>query len=419
MREPASFPSVVEHCVDIVRRAIDERREGHGLACVALSLQVTLGIDELLDKRIELVEGRRVGLITNPSGVDGRLVPTADRLARDGRVELVQLWGPEHGIRGDAPAGDAVADAVDLLTGVPVESLYGSRRRPSPESLARVDLVLFDIQDVGSRTYTYVSTLGEAMRACADAKKPLVVLDRPNPLGGLSFEGAYCEPEFRSFIGWGPMPITHGLTVGEVARLFRSELAIACELEVVAMRGWRREMAWNDTGLRWTPTSPHIPHASSAYAYVATGMVASITRNVSDGVGSTLPFEVLAAEFADGPELAAELTKLALPGVRFQPIAVRPFYGKFQGRALRGVRLVIDDPRAYRPLRTALAFLVTLQALYGDRLELADETAIGKHWGTARLGELVRARKSIDEIEATWKLDLERFAAARAKVLLY
>ena len=167
--------------------------------------RVRLGIEVLLGERIELIEGKRVGLITNPAGVDGALVPTVDRLANDGRFELVQLYGPEHGIRGEVAAGDSVADAVDARTGVPVESLYGARRRPSKESLARIDVLLFDLQDVGVRCYTYISTLGEAMRACAEAKKPLIVLDRPNPLGGLAFEGPVRGDKFASFIGWGPV----------------------------------------------------------------------------------------------------------------------------------------------------------------------------------------------------------------------
>ena len=250
-----------------------------GLGCsVQAAERVALGADVLLERESPFAEslaGKRLGLVTNPSGVDGELYPTADRLATDSRFQLVQLYGPEHGIRGEAAAGDQVGDEVDPLTGIPVESLYGARKAPSPESLAKLDAVLFDIQDVGSRTYTYVSTLGETMKACAAAKKPLYVLDRPNPIGGTRFEGGMVEGAYRSFIGWGPLPVTHGMTIGEVARFYEAQLGIGCELVVVPMRGWRREMAWDDTGLTWTSTSPHVPHALQAYLYTCTGMVAS------------------------------------------------------------------------------------------------------------------------------------------------
>lgn len=384
--------------------------------------KVELGVDVLLAEGSEharLLEGKRVGLITHPAGVDGSLTPTADRLARDPRWKLVWLYGPEHGIRGDAAAGDRVGDAVDPRTGVPVESLYGERRAPSLSSLAELDVVVFDLQDIGARTYTYTSTLGEALKACANAGKPLVVLDRPNPVGGLLFEGPRIEEAWRSFIGWGPIPVTHGMTAGEIARYYDDALALGCELSVVPMRGWTREMTWEDTGLDWTTTSPHIPHALNAHLYVTAGMVASSTRNVSDGVGTPMPFEAIAAEFVDGQVLADALARHSLPGVRFQPTAFKPFYGKFKDRPLRGVRLVLDDPRAFRPLRTALAILVTLRQLHPDLLELEGEAVIGKHWGTARLLEQLRSNLDVAAIEGSWSADLAEFAEARARVLLY
>ena len=378
-----------------------------------------LGIEELLDSHAALVEDRRVGLITNPSGVDGDLVPTVDRLAANGRLELVRLFGPEHGIRGDTPAGDGVGDSVDARTGVPVVSLYGANRRPSPESLEGIDVLLFDIQDVGARCYTYVSTLGEVMLAAAEADVPLVVLDRPNPLGGLSFQGPVVEERWKSFIGWGPIPITHGLTVGEVALLYANELGIDCDLSVVPMRGWRRAMTWEDTGLIWTRTSPHIPHALHAHLYVSTAMAASVTTNVSDGVGSTLPFEVLGAEFVDPAELAAELRARELPGVRLQEIGFRPSYGKFDGLSLRGVRLLLDDPAAFRPVHTALAFLVALRDLYPDGLELASVEVFAKHWGNETVRAMLVEGAALEAIEASWAADLERFAEARERARIY
>ena len=385
-------------------------------------IQVELGIDVLLapaSPQIAALTGKRIGLITNPSGVDGRLVPTADRLARDPRLKLVQLYGPEHGIRGEVPAGDPVEDARDPVTGLPVQSLYGRTRRPTPESLAGVDALLFDIQDIGSRTYTYISTLGEAMRACAEHRKPLWVLDRPNPLGGLLTEGPVMPEQWRNFIGWGPMPITHGMTVGEVARFFNATLGIGCDLQVVPMRGWRREMTWADTGLTWTQTSPHIPGVRQAHLYVATGMVAMSTTNLSDGVGTTLPFEIVAAEFIDPPQLSAALNASGLPGVRFQALAVKPFYGGFKDKALRGVRLHLDDPRAFQPLRTALTVLATLERLHPGKIAWAEEKIIGRHWGETTLPARISRGDTVPDIQAAWRGDLDVFLAARRAALLY
>jgi uncharacterized protein YbbC (DUF1343 family) len=380
---------------------------------------VSLGVDELLRARVDLIAGKRVGLVTNASGVDGALVPTADRLAADERFELVRLFGPEHGIRGDVAAGDEVGDSHDPVTGLAVVSLYGKTRRPPRESLEGLDVLLFDIQDVGARCYTYVSTLGEVMAAAAGAELPVIVLDRPNPLGGLAFEGPLCEPRFRSFIGWGPVPITHGLTVGEIARLYEAELGLGCDVTVVPMGGWKRSMVWEDTGLAWSQTSPHIPDPVNAHLYVGPALAASVTTNVNDGVGWTTPFEVLGAEFVEPRELAAALNASGLAGVRFTPIAYQPFYGKFEGRPLRGVRIRLEHPRRYRPVRAALTFLVTLRDLYPDQLELDSDERFGKHWGNLRVLEMLREGRGVAEIEASWTAELEAFGRAREGVLLY
>lgn len=382
-------------------------------------VKVKLGIDVLLDGDAALLAGKRVGLITNPSGVDGNLVPTADRLFRDERIRLVRLFGPEHGIRGDAWAGDSVKDDRDPVTGLPVESLYGDRKRPSDAALADVDVMVFDIQDVGSRTYTYVSTLGEAMIACAGARKPLVVLDRPNPLGGLSFEGPVMREAWKSFIGWSAIPVTHGMTAGEIARFYAGEVPIACDLHVVMMDGWTRAMTFDDTGLTWVQTSPHIPHALSATVYVATGMLGGCVDNVNEGVGYTMPFETLAAEFIDPQTFAAALSDAGLPGVRFVPVAYRPFYGKFKDRPLRGARLVVDDPHAFRPVRTALAAMTTLQRLYPKDWKPQEGRTFNTHWGDPDLLDLVRAGKSVEQIEAHYASELAEFGKRREKYLLY
>jgi uncharacterized protein YbbC (DUF1343 family) len=381
--------------------------------------RVRLGIEVLLQEKVELVQGRRLGLITNPSGVDSKLVATVDRLFRDPRLKLVQLFGPEHGIRGDAPAGEKVEDSRDPVTGLLVESLYGKARRPSKPALQRIDVLLFDIQDVGSRTYTYASTLGEALKAAKESGLRFMVLDRPNPQGGLLHEGPVQTEAHASFIGWGPVPVTHGMTFGELARFYNGELDIGCELQVVPMSGWRRAMHWEDTGLIWVPTSPHIPHALHAHLYVATGMVGGVTRNVNEGVGFTLPFECIAAEWIQGARLAEALTLERLPGVSFRPITYTPSYGRFQGKTLHGVHLHLTDRRSFRPLHTALTLLCTLERHHPGMVEFIDEPAFLRHWTDPELIHLIRAKKTATDIEARWADDHRRFAERRRKYLLY
>jgi len=386
------------------------------------AVPVTLGIDVLLEPEspyMSIVAGKRIGLVTNQSGVDGNLVPTVDRLARDPRISLVRLFGPEHGIRGEVPAGEVVSDDRDPQTGVRVVSLYGKDRKPSKAALEGVDMLMFDIQDVGSRTYTYISTLGEVMRACAETGIPLVVLDRPNPLGGLRFEGPMIEDRFRSFIGWGPIPVTHGMTLGEAARFFKDRLQINCTLHVVPMRGWTRDMIWDDTGLTWTITSPHIPSVTPAYLYATTGMVAATLRGVSDGVGSTMPFEVIGAEFIDAPQFEQALQSLNLPGVRFQAIYYKPFYGSFQSKPLRGVRLRLTDPRSYSPILTSISILTTLRTLYPDKMVFKDERPVGIHWGNTELRRQLESGLGAQAIIESWRPGNEEFVAARERALIY
>lgn len=384
--------------------------------------RVVLGIDRLLDDQdaaFELVRGKRVGLITNASGVDGELRPSADRLAADARLTLAQLYAPEHGLRGAQSAGDEVDDGIDPQTGVPVESLYGDRLAPSAESLAGIDVLLFDLQDVGSRTYTFASTLGHAMKAAAAAKVPFVVLDRPNPLGGLLFEGPVREERHKSFIGWGPLPVSHGMTFGELARFYNRELDLGVELHVVEMQHWRRDMTWEDTGLYWVPTSPNIPHINNARLYIATGMVAGASDNIDEGAGYTMPFETLAATFIEPAQLAAALEAADLPGVRFRAVSYEKRGGRLRNQPLHGVQLIITDPATFRPLRTALTALVTLEKLYPGQFAPRSTRSFARIWGNTEVLEAIRAGDDVATIEASWQTDLERFAEARKAALIY
>ncbi len=380
---------------------------------------VRLGVDVLLDREIHRIAGKRVGLITNASGVDGNLVPTVDRFAADGRFELVQIYAPEHGLRGALPAGQRFEDEVDPVTGVPVESLYGKRTAPSAATLSQLDLLVFDIQDVGSRTYTYTSTMGLAMQAAAKAQIPFMVLDRPNPLGGLRVEGPIREQRYQSFVGWGPTPVSHGMTVGELAAFFNAELAIGADLQVIPMEGWRREMVWEDTGLIWVPTSPNIPHSHSAHLYIATGMVAGVSRNIDEGAHYTMPFETIAATFIEPQAFVQALQAQNLPGVLLRPIVYRPAKNRFGGQTAAGVQLIVVDPRAFRPLHTALALFSTIERLYPDQLEVRSPRSFARIWGQSEVRERLRNGESPEDIAASWADDLATFAAARAPHLIY
>jgi uncharacterized protein YbbC (DUF1343 family) len=378
---------------------------------------VTLGIDVLLTERPQLIAGKRLGLITHASGVDGALGPTRLRLMQHPGTTLVRLFAPEHGVDGARRAGKRIKDVRDRLTGLPVQSLFGKRRGPSRAALKGIDLLLFDIQDVGSRTYTYTSTMAASMRSAKAAGVPFVVLDRPNPLGGQLFEGPVREERFKSFIGYGPTPVTHGMTVGELARFYNAELGIGCDLHVVPMAGWRRDMVWADTGLRWVPTSPGIPHALHAPSYVATGMFGGVSKNVNEGVGTPQPFELLGASFIDGPVLAKALNASQLAGVRFRAHAWRPYYGRFRGQRLEGVQVHIEDPRTFRPIRAALTLLTTVERLYPGKAIFRDGAP--RVWGNTKVLSAVRAGRTAAEIEADWQAELADFAQKRARHLLY
>lgn len=378
---------------------------------------VKLGIDVLLDDEVDLVRGKRVGLITNASGVDGHLVATTDRLHRDKRVKLVKLFAPEHGIRGAIPAGVGVEDRVDARTGVPVVSLFGDTHKPSSESLVDVEVLVFDIQDIGSRTYTYVTTMGKSMEAAADAGIPFVVLDRPNPLGVERFEGPVRLDKYKSFVGYGPTTVSHGMTVGELARFFNTEMKIGCELHVVKMDGYSREMMWADTGRTFIPTSPNIPHLLNAQLYIATGMIGGVSRNVNEGYGTTMPFETIAAAFIEPETLSEALNDVGLEGVRFRPITYRPTHGRFRKKIVHGVQLLLDDPKVFRPLRTALTILVTLQTLYPGQTEFRGN--FGRIWGNKEVLKRLRAGEGVSAIEASWEEERQAFGEKRARYVLY
>ena len=384
-------------------------------------MSVLLGNERLFTDALDIVAGKRLGLITNPTGLDSRLRATADRLHEAPDVELVALFGPEHGIRGDSEDGITVADGVDARTGVPSFSLYGNDRKPRPAVLADVDCLLFDIQDVGVRFYTYLYTMSLAMMACAGLEKPFVVLDRPNPIGGDLLEGNTLDPEFSSFVGMYPIPVRYALTIGEVARLFNDAFGIGADLHVVDMAGWRRDMLWDATGLPWVSPSPNMPSPQTALVYP--GMCFFEGTNLSEGRGTAKPFEQIGAPYIDGHRLADEMNCLRIPGVMWRAVYFRPSFGKHAGELCSGVQLHVTEPRLLRPVAAAFHLMARIKSLWpsdfhwhlrADGIHNFDRLA-----GTDSLRRALDNGTQVDELLAVWKAEQRAFSPLRTGFLHY
>ncbi len=386
---------------------------------------VKLGIDMLEEQNGGILKGKKVGLITNNSGVNQHLESTIDILMHIPDVELVALYGPEHGVRGTIPAGERVETFIDELTGLPVFSLYGAVKAPTQEMLENVDALVFDIQDIGSRSYTYISSMAASMKSARENDIPFVVLDRPNPLTGLYVDGNVAD-EYGSFVCYYPIPYCHGMTIGELAKLFNEEFDIGCELHVVKMDGWKRWMTWEDTGLVWIPTSPHIPESSTSWFYAMTGIIGEL-RLVSEGVGYTLPFKLMAAPWMDGHDFAEHMNSYEIPGVRFMPFFYTPYYGPFEGQNLQGVKIAMTNMRIVEPLKVDYYLMDALQKLYPEEFDLKQLDSEGYHrlrMFTLVLGgrsevEKVLDKKSPEEIFESWEEELKTFKETRSQYLLY
>jgi uncharacterized protein YbbC (DUF1343 family) len=389
--------------------------------------RVKLGNEVLAESHFKALAGKRVGLITNPSGVNRRLESTIEVLRAAPGVKLVALFGPEHGIYGDVPAGDKIASRTDERTGLPVHSLYDKTRKPTPEMLKGLDALVYDLQDTGCRSYTFVSTMGVAMEACGAAGVEFVVLDRPNPLGGVRVAGPLVEQEkLRSFVSRWDVPYVYGMTCGELAQMIneRGWITNRCKLTVIPMRGWERTMVWRDTGLPWVPASPHVPHGESPLFQVATGMLGEI-GGVSIGIGYTLPFQCVAATNVNPHQLAETLNGYRLPGVRFQPVTFKPYYAAFKDQFVGGVQLYFTDP-ANAPL-TAINFyaLEALKQVAGRDL-FAEAVKANKKFdmfdkvnGTDAMRRALQEGKSAAEIVASWRAGEAKFRHERQPYLLY
>lgn len=407
--------------------------------------KVRTGIEVLLADNAMLLRGKRVALITHPAGVTAELESTADALFRIPGVTLVALMGPEHGIRGAAYAGESVVDDRDSKTKLPVYSLFGKDSKPTPEMLKGVDMIVYDLQDIGVRSYTYVTTLALVMEAAADAGIPVIVLDRPAPMGGLRVDGNVPPADWaKSFVCWLRVPYVYGMTPGEMARMINGENWLPggkhADLTVVPLEGWKRGMSFADTGLPWVLTSPHIPHEETAYFYPMTGLAAPSLNN---GVGYTLPFELIGAPWIDGDRLAAKLNELALPGLHFRQIGFKPFYGAHKGIACQGIQVHITDHASAPMFPISFYVLEALNQLYPERRILEEPplppdlrsfwkrlftkrpkpASAWKDWEDAACDPAIRRQlangRSVREMAEEWRRDDDLFLITRKKYLLY
>lgn len=324
------------------------------------SQPVKLGIENLA-QHLAVFQGKRVGLITNATGIDSQWNRSIDLLRA--KVQLVALFAPEHGLRGTVVAGAAVPQETDAASGLPIFSLHGDTKKPTAAMLKNVDVLAFDIQDIGARPYTYIYTMAYAMQSAKEQGKEFVVFDRPNPLGGLLVEGGVLKPAYSSFIGLYAIPLRHGMTVGELARMFNESFGIGAKLTVIPMSGWKRSMQLEDTGLPWVMTSPNIPTPDSARVYGGTGLFGG--TNVSEGIGTTRPFELVGAPWLDGQKLAARMNAAQLPGVVFRPVNFTPQWGKYQGRVCNGVQIHVTDKQRFEAVSTGVMLLQAVRELGG------------------------------------------------------
>jgi len=403
---------------------------------------VKLGVEVFMEKHLKLVKGKRVGLITNPSGVDSHLRSTIELFYQNPEIKLVALYGPEHGVRGNAQAGQYVPFYVDEKYHLPVFSLYGQSEKPEPGMLKNIDeymrsfdthiegkvpikemvknieVMVFDIQDVGTRIYTYIATMAYAMEACAQNKIEFIVLDRPNPINGLDMEGPLLEyPQYSSFVGLYPIPVRHALTVGELAKLFNQKfLKKKVSLQVIPMQGWQRKMWYDQSGLPWVSPSPNMPTLTTATVYP--GQVFLEGTNVSEGRGTTKPFELFGAPWIDGYELAKGLNSLHLPGVTFREAWFTPTFSKYQGKLCGGAQIHLVNRNKYQPLATTLYIIKTIRYLYPDQFKFHKEY-FDKIMGTSTIRKSLENGLSIQQIINSYQQQIDDFREMRKSYLLY
>ncbi|OGD30549.1 MAG: hypothetical protein A2Y56_04580 [Candidatus Aminicenantes bacterium RBG_13_63_10] len=404
--------------------------------------RVKPGVEVFLEKHLGLVKGKKVGLITNPTGQDSRLRSTAELFHRSPDIQLAALYGPEHGVRGDTQGGIYVPFVIDSKFRVPVFSLYGQSMKADPGMLKKIDeymrsfdttdagkaleksmvrdieVMVFDIQDIGTRVYTYVATMAYAMQSCAEAGIPFIVLDRPNPVNGRTLEGPVLEyPALVSFIGVYPVPLRHAMTAGELARLFNDKfMEKKVDLTVIPMEGWKREMWFDETELPWVIPSPNMPTLDTAAVYP--GQVLFEGTNLSEGRGTTRPFEQCGAPWIDGYELAVVLNGLELPGVTFREAWFTPTFSKFQGEPCGGVQIHVTDREAFRPLDVSLQVLAAVRRMYPEQFAFIPDY-FDRVLGTSSVRRDLEQGKPVTDILRSFEKGLEDFRALRREYLLY
>jgi uncharacterized protein YbbC (DUF1343 family) len=396
-------------------------------APIAHAGNVKLGIDVLEDQQFAQLKGKRVGLITNATGVDSHGVSTIDILRHAPGVQLVALFGPEHGVYGADWAGQYIESSIDLHSGLPVYSLYGPTRKPTPEMLQGIDVLVYDIQDIGCRGYTFISTLGLAMEAAGEAGIKFYVLDRPNPLNGNRVEGMMPEGGYRSFTCQWNIPYVYGLTPGELAYMIRSTpgwIKKEPSLTIVSMTGWYRSMYWEDTGLMWIPTSPHIPTAETPLHYVATGLLGE-AGGINNGVGYTLPFAIFGHPSFNAFEITGQLNQMKIPGVFFEPVTIKPFYSTFKDQVINGAQIYYTDRDKVNLCNLAVQILYRAYHAPGTHMfrTSADGDSGAKAFddiaGGSGLRTALQGGQTPEEIITTWQAGLSAFREARRPFLLY
>ena len=381
-----------------------------------------IGLSVLFRERRSLVEGRAVGLITNQTGIDAQFRSSLTLFAEHAKVRLAAIFSPEHGISGSAQAGIQIVSAIRKGGQIPIHSLYGNTRQPTPEMLAGIDALVYDIQDIGSRFYTYISTLLRSMGAAAANDVEFIVLDRPNPIRGDCIEGNLLQPAFRSFVGETTIPIRHGMTVGELAQFYRAELdsTSSCRLHVVPIHGWQRAMWYDQTGLSWIPPSPNMPTIETATVYPGVCLIEG--TNLSEGRGTTKPFEWIGAPWIDSERWGDTLNNLDLPGVYFRPIHFTPTFSKYADEMCHGVQVHVTDRNHFRPVDVGLHLIVTARQGYPDQFEFLKNR--GRYFfdllaGTDALRLKLMKHESPTEIVQSWETGVEKFTEQRRPYLLY
>jgi uncharacterized protein YbbC (DUF1343 family) len=390
-------------------------------ACKGARWMSKLGIEVLLTQRRELLRGRTIGVVSNYNVTDSLIRPIISLLVEDNEWTVAKLFGPEHGVKNSAKEGEEVDFTIDEATGLPAYSLYGRHKKPTPEMLEGLDVLVFDLVDIGARYYTNMNTLAYCMEACAEAGLPIVVLDRPNPIGGETREGNILNMEYASFVGMHPIPNRHGLTMGELAMFFQSRLSTPCDLTVVRMSDWKRSMLLSDTGIPFVPSSPNTTCLDMCLLYPGTCFFEGV--NVSVGRGTTHPFEQVGAPYIRGHQLSKWFSHQGLPGVVARPAYFTPTYSQYTGELCEGVFLHMTDPRTLEPVKTGITLLQGIATLYSEKFEFLGVNGPGKPFidllaGNSRLREYIVKGEGLSYLEES-RSELEQFNQDIQAVLLY